>query len=450
MKFIILHNEPNVWEKVIFALESTYGITAVSVPTLEAMHASLQAEPISLIIHGHAQVAWEAFQKALPPSFKGFLIVCESPSSSSTPPVNHPLLFTTIERSQLLSQLTLAMGQWLEKHKDTWESTLGPTKESDKYCKIKSRLLLSVCPLKGDIFIRLSEKKFVKLFHQGDAFDLEDMEKYTLKKGIEYLYIQQKDCAEFIQKYQVDLDLFLNQKKSIPLAEGAQRGLALFETVKELGTQFGFGKEVQNMAKSYVQLTLQTMGKSPSLAQFLDKLGNLQGDYLSTHSTLCSYFSCGIASHLDWASEMTFQKLSLASFLHDIIFENSQLAACETLAEVENGPYSAIEKEFYRNHPIQISEIVKKFQEVPPDVDVIIAQHHELPEGKGFPRGLHHQRFAPLTCVFMIAHELTQWMLKIGIKDESQLQTCVQHLKQKYPSSQFRKVLETVEKLNAS
>jgi len=57
-------------------------------------------------------------------------------------------------------------------------------------------------------------------------------------------------------------------------------------------------------------------------------------------------------------------------------------------------------------HPTHAAALVREFKQLPADVDVIVEQHHELPDGTGFPAGLKHQKISPITAVFILAHRL--------------------------------------------
>ena len=67
--------------------------------------------------------------------------------------------------------------------------------------------------------------------------------------------------------------------------------------------------------------------------------------------------------------------------------KNQQLAKIGTLQELRKreGEFTEKEVKSYKTHPAVAAEIAKGIDEVPPDVDTIIMQHHERPDGKGFP-----------------------------------------------------------------
>jgi response regulator RpfG family c-di-GMP phosphodiesterase len=46
---------------------------------------------------------------------------------------------------------------------------------------------------------------------------------------------------------------------------------------------------------------------------------------------------------------------------------------------------------------------------VPSDVEQIVAQHHERPDGTGFPRGLNSKFITPLSALFIIAQDMIEY-----------------------------------------
>jgi response regulator RpfG family c-di-GMP phosphodiesterase len=312
--------------------------------------------------------------------------------------------------------------------------------------RIRTKLLLSVCPLKGDIYIRLSEQKFVKLFHEGDTFDLSDLERYTIKKGVEYLYIRKEQCKEFTHKYRGELHRLL-QADPLSIEEAGKLGNSVHETVQELSAQIGFTKEVQELTKTHVQLTVKSMGKDPNLAEILKRLKASEGQYISYHSTLVSYFACAIAAEMHWGSETTFYKLALAAFMHDITLSNQGLAQLSSLEELERDKAKYTEQELkdFRGHPIDAAEMIKRMNEIPPDVDTIVIQHHERPDGTGFPRTLAYSYIAPLASVFIVAHDLAQYVC--SSRAGFDIQEFITGKKEVYKASQFKKILLCLDSL---
>ncbi|MDD4976047.1 MAG: hypothetical protein PHY93_16955, partial [Bacteriovorax sp.] len=50
--------------------------------------------------------------------------------------------------------------------------------------------------------------------------------------------------------------------------------------------------------------------------------------------------------------------------------------------------------------------------EIPPDIDRILLEQHEMPDGNGFPRKLNANQLGPLSCVFILTGILARHVLK--------------------------------------
>lgn len=188
---------------------------------------------------------------------------------------------------------------------------------------------------------------------------------------------------------------------------------------------------------------MRAIGKNPTLADILEKIRTSEGKYISAHFTMTAFIACGIASAIHWNSEGTFYKLNLAAFLHDITLDNQELAAVPNLRELEKKKdrFSPDELRKYKIHTIKAAEIAREFQEVPPDVDTIIVQHHERPDGTGFPRGLRHTHIAPLAALFIIAHDFVQYAYG---KPDANLGEFLKLNENYYVGGNFKKVARTM------
>ena len=98
------------------------------------------------------------------------------------------------------------------------------------------------------------------------------------------------------------------------------------------------------------------------------------------------------------------------------------------------------------SHPWQEAELVRRFQKMPPDVDTIILQHHERPDGTGFPRGLDFRRIAPLSAVFIVAEEFAELIYESGLENDNVLDI-LDSLEEKYQRGNFKMALGSLKEL---
>jgi hypothetical protein len=312
------------------------------------------------------------------------------------------------------------------------------------YCPIRTSLLIKATPLKSDIFIRLSADKYVKLFKTGDEFDSEDLKRYYEVKGVEYMYLKRTETAGFLGKFRAELEVLL-AKPDLDQGEALQSAEINQEAIHELVQKIGFNEEVQDLAKKNVLLTLKAIGTNPKLQEVLNKLIR-DGNYLAQHSTVLAHLSCSLAKEMEWGSESTFSKLVLAAYMHDITITDPELAKIVSLKELETNrnKFTAEEVKNYHLHPAKSADVVRSFKEIPADVDLIVQQHHERPNGGGFPRGLAHNYIAPLAALFIVAHELTFAILEE--RERFQLSRFLQEKKPFFGMGNFKKVIAALEK----
>src|SRR5690606_8713205 len=120
------------------------------------------------------------------------------------------------------------------------------------------------------------------------------------------------------------------------------------------------------------------------------------------------FIGIAISSKLEWKTDHTNRKLILAALFHDITIKNQEIAKIPSLEVLKSSEFvisfSEEDRKNYEAHPIEAANLVKEFAEIPPDVDRVILEHHELPDGTGFPRRLNHQRINPLSAVFILSH----------------------------------------------
>jgi hypothetical protein len=316
----------------------------------------------------------------------------------------------------------------------------------DDFCRIKVNLLRGMNPMGTDIYIRLGPSKFLKLFQKGDSFDALDRQKYLLEKKVEFLYVKKGESALVLSFLQKGLAALLESGLEDPL-QIEQMSIAVHEAASEVIAKLGITPEVREVIKTNIMVTVKTMGANPRLKNVLARLTADKNKYISSHSVLLSQLTCSIAGAMEWGSESTFLKLTMASFFHDITLTDHRAAQMQTREDIQahSKTYSKEAIREYLLHAAKAAEMTHDFGEVPPDVDTIIAQHHEKPDGTGFPRGLNHKNIIPLSCVFIVAHDLLSWMLKKG--ERFDIAEFIEARKELYAAGNFRKVLARLENI---
>ncbi|MGK5089370.1 HD domain-containing phosphohydrolase [Bdellovibrionota bacterium FG-2] len=312
------------------------------------------------------------------------------------------------------------------------------------FCRIRTELVLVTMPLVADIFIRLSEQKYLRLFRGGDQILAGDIEKYAKEKKVPYLFIKRCDSESFTAKLHEEVNRLI-QCETTEAASLRAVAINVFDTVHGITSSVGVTAEVRELTKASVSLVIKQVGKSPQLSDVFQRIDDEMGQYIVRHSLALAQIACVFAAKVDMQSDTTFQKLSLAALFHDITIKNNELAKEESLqsAQKKSDLFVLETLEEFKNHPIKAAELVSQLPDVASDVNAIVRQHHEKLDGTGFPFGIGHQYVSPLSCVFIIAHDYLNFSREKG--GQPPLDEFFTAYREKYHAGSFKQVVRKLE-----
>jgi response regulator RpfG family c-di-GMP phosphodiesterase len=177
--------------------------------------------------------------------------------------------------------------------------------------------------------------------------------------------------------------------------------------VRDVVAQIGFTPEAQEIAMTSVAATMQILESSPQLRRILVDIENSSSGDAAEWSLQLAKVACALAHKIGWRSNSTYFKLVLAALLHDLPLLEERLAKVRDLEKAgESREFTEEELKRIRFHPVRAAEYAREFNQIPADVEQILIQHHERPNGTGFPRGLVVRYFSPLGALFVIAQDL--------------------------------------------
>ncbi len=380
----------------------------------------------------------EIFQLIQEKNLKTRFVLCSSDQVHDIPELSSAKIFGSIVKPNILDSLDAI----LEKFRAELRLEAGAIADRDSidFVPVRIRGLVKTQPLPCDIYVRLSDSKFVKVFNANSAFSAKDLDKY-LSKSVESLYVVKENRRDYLKCLTGSVIASLSSKESSE-AEISQAMKDSFAIASDSFKAIGFSEDTQQIAKAYSEAAANLVNANPRLSDLLEKIKSDPEDYLGSHSMLLSLVSCALVRCMPWASETIYKKLSLASFLHDITLPNSATAQVVSLKEAE-GKFSKEEIELIRNHPLEGAALVRQITEIPPDVDNIIIQHHEHGDGTGFPNQINSQRISPLSAIFIIAHDFC--FAYLTKKQNISLGAFLAINESKYNSGSFKQVLKDMQ-----
>lgn len=315
-------------------------------------------------------------------------------------------------------------------------------RELTAHVSVNLRLLEMMKKVPCPIYVQLADNKFVKTHHAGTEIPSDDLVKYK-ERGLKHLFIERADLQLFIQEFQkfVKETLSVTNLKGNNLHELATNALDLVSSVQ---SHIGVTPEVQNLTEKNIDIVLKLASKNDGLQNIFDTFKE-SGSRYSQHCVTTALIATAIGKKLGWLTAQNSAKMAFAALLHDAAltteeWENSN----ETRGLTDRVPERQ-ESEQARNfiaHPGDGADLARKFVGCPADVDEIVSQHHEKPDGTGFPVRIPAQKIMPLAAVFILSHHLA--MDLIASKGKLNLVEWIRTYQDYYALGNFKKVLDNI------
>lgn len=312
--------------------------------------------------------------------------------------------------------------------------------EKSGYNKISIDKYFKYASSKMDVFIKLSDKKFVKIIEAGDSKDgdvKETIEKYA-RKGITHLYLKREAYTEFMNEINNKLsDVLTNSNNEEDLVSAQIETIgSIHDCLKELGLD----SEVKEMTDKIYKSCTKVLSKSPNISLLLSKLVK-DKNYIYELSMINSYLSVATAKETDWASEKTYEKLALAAIMMDISLEKENHCKIMSLSDPKIELLTEEEQSIIKDHPFESVKLLDQVEEFSPDIRNIILEHHEMPDGTGFPRSMAATKISPLSCIMIISQYYANGLLTVG-RDAKTIQKLKGEIAENFNRGNFKKPFE--------
>lgn len=312
-------------------------------------------------------------------------------------------------------------------------------KSLENYYPMPSEYFVSTKIAPFDIFIKISDEKYIRIYKEGDELSRNDIIKYK-EKNVHEFYLKTSDFEkashEFMQRISKGIES--RELKTDVLSSVAKFG---HESVCRLVLELGVKDEVLEIADSSIKAVSRIAKSSPKLSGFIANI--LEGkSYLSEHTIMISILSVAMAKEVAWGSEDIADKLTMSAFFHDIALEDVDLELTENLDSKNIGD-SKLRR--YKLHPKKAIEFLQDINGLPPDVDRIIENHHEKPDGSGFPHAKTWKSLFPLAAIFIVAEDFSQCLYEGGMELEF-LHDILDDFDEKYNRGNFKLAMKGLRK----
>lgn len=326
-----------------------------------------------------------------------------------------------------------------------------PYLNEEQYSRINIDFLSILDGINKNLYIKLGLDKFIKLFNEDDNTQMIDIQKYKTK-GIHYLYLKRDTADWVIAQIQNQIDIFLKANNFRFVLRGASDSpeKRFEQKILRIDDEVHVDKEFKESIDRAIEKIRSQIEKEAKVEHFLKVLKEKQDQYafFTQKINLTSLIACMLARELEWISKSTTDKIVFAAVLSDLTLAvKPELLNIQTLQEFEKIKHTLTEEDqkIFLSHPKDAANLIKRyFTSAPPDTDALAYQHHEMPDGSGFPQGLRAEKISPLSALFIVATDFSYYFLK---DDEPTMDDFLLKCNSRYDYVNFRKVIKALERI---
>lgn len=294
-----------------------------------------------------------------------------------------------------------------------------------------------------DTYLELTQTKFIKVISADKPYTQSMLQSYS-KRSIRFLYLKKNEYLRFLEdsmiKIKKELSLH-NQPIKKVLATQVRAALVIHQYIRTVGVS----ENIIELSQMVIDKTGEVFHQTRGIKKVLANFPRLRQDF-AEHSILTMYFTESICEGLGWTSELTRKKLGLAALLQDSTLSNEDFLKIDNLESPTLQMFTEEEKIEFAEHPKKSAELALYFSRFP-ETDFIILQHHELPNGEGFPQRLNANKLTILSCVFALASQFVGKLVTSDDKSPSLLSEVFSYFKANYNTGNFKDPLAALEKM---
>jgi response regulator RpfG family c-di-GMP phosphodiesterase len=286
-----------------------------------------------------------------------------------------------------------------------------------------------------EIYVKIAEK-YVRLNFAEEPY--QDILNKLLTKSVEHVYLNEEDFLQILNAFNEHMLSGEVSESTFNEEIRANTADALFTMSREFMKSHGVNSElVGSMAEA--NKSIQTLiKKAENLNSFLKKFEKeCSEEFIKIGVT--NFLSTAVINQFPWKSQQIIEKTMLAGLFCDIMLEPKdfdRIIAYETTGE-------ELPLEIKR-HPLKaINLLAHKLDVIPQETLTIIEQHHERPDGTGFPTGIDISRFNQLSAIFIVCQRFTDELFIHEFNSHKYMES-IQSIRSNYEGAVFSRALEAL------
>ena len=244
------------------------------------------------------------------------------------------------------------------------------------------------------VYFKMGPNSFLVIGKKGDKAAFAHLHAYNNPSV--NVYVQKMDQPMLIA-YVTQLTGKIVAQKAVPESTKIKflSGLTT-DAMESLGkSNFTSIAKIQRVAQLVTQM-------SQNVSAFDDLLSILQSLHPaeSKHAMTTCFVSLMLSDEVHMSQPAIQEKLMLGALLHDVGLKYVP----KSILEKPRHHWSPEELSIYEQHPIKGADMLREIRDIPQDVLLIIAEHHENALSTGFPKRMRDVKISPLARIVGLAN----------------------------------------------
>jgi len=279
------------------------------------------------------------------------------------------------------------------------------------YFAIDKREFFQSLKLPVDVFVKISEKKFICISKKGDKLSLESLH-VSQHASLQWLYVREEEYKKFLEfNFEMSARVLktpgLNLGQSLPFYSVAFSNL--FNNIESAG----MNQEMLYSSKEMAQSVVKLVDRRPNVSKLVSGLEQL-GPQFVQETLLTMVLSVAIGQMLEINRERL-NILALAALLHDVGLREIP----SDILSKNRADMTQAERALYETHPFRGAEMIRLAdRQCPPEVIQVALQHHETSNGQGYPNQLDELKMHPFARIVSLADWISDYVVGFSAQTE--------------------------------
>lgn len=290
-----------------------------------------------------------------------------------------------------------------------------------------------------DVYVELTKTKFIKAISADKKYTQSAIQDFQ-KRNIRYLYLEKNEHLNFLENSITKILTSLSIKALDP-KKRVQTSIAAVLIIHQYLRDVGISDSIRTLIEKVIE-QFPIILKSYASVEDLLLTFPLEHKDVAEQAILKGLLCEFITMKLGWKSDMTRSKFGLAALIHDAFLEREEWSTISYKDHPTLDYLSDEQVENFIQHANRAAEVARQFPRYP-EADFIIEQHHELPDGNGFPQGLIANKITQISSIFILANNLVIQLVLNGAS-RSSLINILKGFEPIYNNANFKEPFQTI------